>query len=214
MVKQTGINQLELAQLHKHIDIFRKQYPQINIAFQTIGYPKLYTRPAGFETLVKIILGQQVSLASALSAYLKLKDKVKKVTPVTLFSLSDEELKQCYFSRQKVIYVKALCNAIIKKELNLKQLVYLDDTAVINELTKVKGIGIWTAEIYLLQALKRCDIFPKGDLAAINGLKDMFNINDTEKLWCRVEPFKPYRSSLLFFVWHYYAHKKKLKIVL
>jgi DNA-3-methyladenine glycosylase II len=193
---------------------FCKKNLRIRDLVTEIGLPDLYFREAGFETLVKIILGQQVSLASALSAYLKLKQKTESVTPKSILSLTEEELKQCYLSKQKINYVRALSTAILDKELELNEMVFLSDNEVIKQLTKVKGIGIWTAEVYLLQALRRTNVFPLGDLAAISALKEIFEINDKTKLEFEIEKYSPNKTSLLFLAWHFYVKKRNLKIIL
>lgn len=214
MSSTENIEQLSLSVLHKHIDFFCGKSRRIKEAYLEIAYPSLYVREPGFETLVKIILGQQVSLASALSAYLKLEEQVGVITPRNLAALSMDTLKACYLSKQKSTYIHALCNAILSGTLNLEALTFLSDEVVKSELMKVKGIGAWTAEVYLAQALRRMDVFPLGDLAAINGLKAILKIEAQDELVRAINRFKPYRTSLLFFAWHYYIYKKKLKIVL
>ncbi len=214
MKLKVKIIELDKVLLKTTIATFCKKDKKIKDLVAEIGLPDLHFRKAGFETLVKIILGQQVSLASALSAYLKLKERTGRVTPKSVLSLSDEELKQCYFSRQKIVYVKAISLAILEKKINLQQLAFLNDESVIKQLTEIKGIGIWTAEVYLLQALRRTDVFPLGDLAAINALKEIFGISDKSLLVKEIEKYSPHKTSLLFLSWHYYLKKRNLKIVL
>jgi DNA-3-methyladenine glycosylase II len=205
---------LDDALLKKTIEKFCKKNVRIKGLVEEIGLPDLHFRKEGFETLVKIILGQQVSLASALSAYLKLKEKIGHITPKSVLSLTEEQLKQCYFSKQKIIYVRALSTSIIEKQVNLNQMVFLSDDKVIKQLTQIKGIGIWTAEVYLLQALRRTNVFPLGDLAAINALKEIFEISDKSLLEKEIEKYAPNKTSLLFLAWHYYIKKRNLKITL
>jgi DNA-3-methyladenine glycosylase II len=205
---------LDKALLKSTITKFCKKDLRIKDIVAEIGLPDLHYRKQGFETLVKIILGQQVSLASALSAYLKLKEKKGRITPKSILNLTEEELRQCYFSRQKIIYVRALSTAILEKKVNLNQMAILDDDEVIKQLTQIKGIGIWTAEVYLLQALRRTNIFPLGDLAAINALKEIFEISDKSLLEKEIEKYSPSKTSLLFLAWHYYLKKRNLKIIL
>ena len=137
----------------------------LDFIFRTYGTPPLWKRDANFATLVHIILEQQVSLASALSAFNKLREKIGEITPENVVRLSDEELKAAYFSRQKTVYVRELANAVLSGKLNLNKLQTLSDLEVKAELVKIKGIGNWTADIYLLMALTRADVMPKGDLA-------------------------------------------------
>jgi DNA-3-methyladenine glycosylase II len=208
------IVELDEALLRTTIEKFCKKNLRIKDLVAEIGLPDLHFRKEGFETLVKIMLGQQVSLASALTAYLKLKEKTKRVTPKSVLSLTDEELRQCYFSRQKIVYVQALSAAILEKKLKLNQMTFLSDEEVLMQLTQIKGIGIWTAEVYLVQALRRTNIFPLGDLAAINALKEIFEISDKSLLEKEIEKYSPNKTSLLFLAWHYYLKKRNLKIIL
>ena len=129
------------------------------------GPPPLWEREQGFQTLVNIILEQQVSLASAHAAFNKLAANVEPLTPRNFLKLSDEELKKIGFSRQKTTYTRALSYALLENSLDLHGLNTLDDEEARERLMKIKGIGPWTADIYLLMALGRPDIWPKGDLA-------------------------------------------------
>src|ERR1700722_12906656 len=141
------------------------------------GYPPMWNRPNTFETLVHIILEQQVSLASALAALNKLRTKLgSPVTPEGLLLLTDEELKTCYFSRQKTAYARHLAMALRSGQLDLAALETLPDDEVRTRLPALKGIGDWTVDVYLIFVLQRADIFPLGDLAAINALKRIKNL--------------------------------------
>ena len=153
----------QLAKKDKHLRPIIKQY----------GYPPVWTRTASFQTLIHIILEQQVSLASARAALNKLKQKLGRVTPKKLLGITDEELKVCYFSRQKTIYARCLANAFVSKQINLKKLSALDDEVIRQQLKTIKGIGDWTVDVYLLFVLHRTDVFPLGDLAMINALKEL-----------------------------------------
>ncbi|RYY61405.1 MAG: DNA-3-methyladenine glycosylase 2 family protein, partial [Chitinophagaceae bacterium] len=124
----------------------------------TWGYPPLWVRPARFATLVLTILEQQVSLQSAYAAYKKLTDAIGLPTPQKMLAMSDEELRACYFTRQKAAYVRGLAEAIQQRKLSLKTLEALPDEAVRAQLTALKGIGDWTADIYLLHSLRRTDL--------------------------------------------------------
>ena len=178
------------------------------------GYPPMWTRPCTFQTLIHIILEQQVSLASARAALNKLKEKTGNITPLKLLALSDEEMKACYFSRQKLIYARHLAEAITSKKLTLKKLAALPDEDVRKELTSIKGIGSWTADVYLLFGLQRTDVFPTGDLAMMNAFREIKqldkNIPGEESLRI-AEQWKPYRSIATMMLWHYYIKKRGLK---
>lgn len=179
------------------------------------GYPPMWIRSNSFETLVLTILEQQVSLASAFAAFKKLKEKLVKITPGRLLSLSDAELRQCYFSRQKTEYVRILARAMEAKEINLKAFEAEKDDMIRAKLTALKGIGDWTVDIYLLHALQRTDIFPVGDLALVKAIqmirgKPAYPKTEVIKMG---EPWKPYRSIATMLLWHYYIKKKNFTVI-
>ena len=134
----------KLAKKDRHLYSIIKQF----------GYPPVWTRRANFQTLIHIILEQQVSLASAKAALNKLKEKIGTVTPKKLLALSDEELKSCYFSRQKTVYARCLGNALVSKQIILRTFSNLDDAEIRRQLKTIKGIGDWTVDVYLLFALQ------------------------------------------------------------
>ena len=171
------------------------------------GYPPMWNRPNTFETLIHIILEQQVSLASALAALNKLREKLGQITPEGLLRLTDEELKACYFSRQKTIYARHLAQALQSGEMDLQALEKLPDHEVRARLTTLKGIGDWTVDVYLIFVLQRADIFPLGDLAAVNALKRLKKIpKDTsrEQLLTMIGNWQPHRTIATMLLWHYY----------
>ncbi|MGZ4011755.1 MAG: DNA-3-methyladenine glycosylase family protein, partial [Flavisolibacter sp.] len=171
-------------------------------------------RPNSFETLVLTILEQQVSLASAYSAYKRLKEKIK-ITPKNLLQLSDEELRNCYLSRQKILYTRELANAIISKKISLKKFETLPDDIVRIELKALKGIGDWTVDIYLLHALRRINVFPAGDLALVNSIKMVTKLPlpTRQDIIDLSDKWQPYRSIATMLFWHYYIKKKNLRIL-
>jgi DNA-3-methyladenine glycosylase II len=178
----------------------------------THGYPPLWSRPNTFETLVHIILEQQVSLASALSALNKLRERIQEITPARVLLLTDEEFKACYFSRQKTTYTKYLAEAIISGQINLTELEQLPDEMIRAKLTALKGIGNWTADVYLMFVLQHADIFPVGDLAAVNALKRVKKLpkeTTREELIAVAEQWQPYRTVASMLLWHYYLASPK-----
>lgn len=180
----------------------------------TYGYPPFWTRPNTFETLVLTILEQQVSLASAYAAYKKLKDRLPKITPKALLQLTDEELRSCYFTRQKTVYVRELAIALLTKRINLKSFEAKENEAVRQELIALKGIGNWTIDIYLLHALQRTDVFPIGDLALVNAIRMIMEEALTkEEIIELSHKWKPYRSIATMMFWHYYIRKKNIKLL-
>lgn len=181
----------------------------------THGYPPRWTRSNSFATLIHIILEQQVSLASAKAAFTKLKQKLGRITPRKLLALSDSEMKACYFSRQKTNYARHLAETILSGKINLRRLAGYADDEVRNTLKQVKGIGDWTTDIYLLFALQRTDIFPVGDLAMVNALKEVKKLKKDitkERIVQISGPWKPYRSIATMLLWHYYIQTRNIRI--
>jgi DNA-3-methyladenine glycosylase II len=181
--------------------------PDLANVIRMKGYPALGNREPGFLTLMQIILEQQVSLASAKAAYLKLVNAVDLLTPERFLDFSDEELLQFGFSRQKTRYGRALSREILDGDLDLKELENLEDVSVRTELMKIKGIGPWTADIYLLMALQRPDIWPKGDLALIKAvwkIKKRTGKPSVEKVAEIAGSWRPWRSVAARIAWHDY----------
>ena len=179
------------------------------------SYPPMWSRPASFETLIHIILEQQVSLASAKAALEKLREKIKKISPENLLALTDEELRACYFSRQKTGYARHLAEAMVSGRLNLKKLSAAPDDEIRAALKEIKGIGDWTVDVYLLFVLQRSDIFPLGDLAMVNALKEVKQLPKQaarEELLALAEAWRPHRSIATMLLWHYYIKTKNIKL--
>jgi DNA-3-methyladenine glycosylase II len=209
-----AINTFHKEDLRELYDLIAGKDKDLKAIIKEYGYPPLWIRPNSFETLVLTILEQQVSLASAYSAYKKLKERIK-ITPQNLLKLSDEELRNCYLSRQKIVYTRELANAIFNKTISLKKFETLPDDVIRTELKALKGIGDWTVDIYLLHALRRTDVFPFGDLALVNAIKMVKEIQSItkEKLLELSKKWKPYRSVATMLFWHYYIKKKNIKIL-
>ncbi len=183
----------------------------LSYIFRTLGTPPLWKRDANFATLIHIILEQQISLAAALSAFNKLRQKTVEITPENVLKLSDEELKLCYLSRQKIIYARELAAAVLERKLNLLSLETLSDAEARAELKKIKGIGDWTADIYLLMALLRPDVMPKGDLAlhvAWKKLKNLEHAPHSDEFQIIAEKWKPFRAVAARLLWHFYLSEK------
>jgi len=179
------------------------------------GYPPMWTRPATFQSLILFILEQQVSLASAYAAFKKLKEKIGYVTPAKILSLSDEELRACYFSRQKTIYARELAKAIQSRKLKLKTLSITTEDEARRELKKIKGIGDWTVDVYLMHCLRRTDLFPLGDIALVKSLKEIKRLPQTiskEKMLKIAEQWRPYRTIASMILWHSYIKKRYIKL--
>jgi DNA-3-methyladenine glycosylase II len=177
----------------------------------THGIPTMWTREPTYATLVHIILEQQVSIMSAKACFEKLKFKVGKVVPEYVLLLTDEDMKECGFSRQKMNYARILGQEILNGSLVLENLQHLDNEQVRAEIKRIKGLGDWSADIFLMFALQRSDMFPIGDLALVNGLKTLKNLpkeTPKETLLDIAESWRPYRSVATFLVWHDYIVRK------
>lgn len=200
---QTYCNKLSKQDIHLRSII--KQY----------GYPPMWTRKQGFETLILTILEQQISLAAAFAAYKKLKARIGTVTPAKILAMSNEELRECYFTRQKQVYAKELATAFTNKTLPWKQFPDMNDDEVRTHLTSIKGIGNWTADVYLMHALQRTDLFPLGDIALVNSLKETKQLHphiSKEEMLQIAEPWRPYRTIAAMILWHAYIKKRNIRI--
>jgi len=167
----------------------------------------MWGRESGFSTLLHIILEQQVSLASAKSAHNKLIALCSPLTPVSFLKLDDATLKAAGFSRQKTGYGRNLAQSIVDGLLDLDALSLMDDDAVRSELIKVKGIGRWTSDIYLLMVLRRPDIWPVGDLALAVAAQKVKRLQDRpsqEELDEMSAAWRPWRAVAARILWHYY----------
>jgi DNA-3-methyladenine glycosylase II len=191
------------------------QDPLFKNIIATHGYPPLWVRPASFQTLILIILEQQVSLAAAYAAFKKLKEKIGYVTPAKILALSNEDLRSCYFTRQKIVYARELATSIQTKQLVLKKLRALPDEVIRNTLKQIKGIGDWTVDVYLMHSLQRTDLFPMGDIALVNSLKHEMKLDPhtTKEILLQIAaPWRPYRTIAAMLLWHAYIKRKKIKL--
>ena len=158
-----------------------------------------------FEDIVESIINQQLSGKAAATIFGRFKKlfKNKFPTPQQVLKVSDEKIRRCGISYPKIKYIKGLCSAIVKKELDLENLSNLKDEEVIIELTKIKGIGRWTAEMILIFSLKRSDVFSTGDLGLRTAVSKLFNVDREDKI--RIEKiskkWSPHRSLASWFLW-------------
>jgi DNA-3-methyladenine glycosylase II len=196
-------------------DELAKTDKDLKLIIQTWGYPPMWTRPSTFQSLILFILEQQVSLASAYAAFRKLKGKIRVITPAKILALSDEEMRSCYFSRQKIVYARELAIAIQQKKLVLKKLQYAHEDEIRIELKKIKGIGDWTVDVYLMHSLQRTDLFPLGDIALVNSMKTVKKLKketSKEKLLKIAEAWRPHRTIAAMILWHDYIKRRNIKL--
>jgi DNA-3-methyladenine glycosylase II len=193
--------------LARGLRVLAERDPDLARILADLGPPPLWAREPGFPTLIHIILEQQVSLASARAAYGRLLAAAAPLTPLRFLELDDPTLKEIGFSRQKSGYGRGLARAIVEGRLDLAALGGMDDGAARAALTQIKGIGPWTADIYLLMALRRPDIWPTGDLALaaavqrVKGLRARPTEDELEEIGARWRPWRAVAARLL---WHYY----------
>ena len=185
--------------------------PRLAHAFRLNGKPPLWDREPGFATLLNIILEQQVSLASAKACFDKLHNHLGGVTPEGLLTLNDAELKRIGFSRQKAAYGRHLSEAVIEKRIDFGRLHELTDADVKSELIKLKGVGEWTSDIYLIMVLLRPDVMPRGDIALHTAWHDLSGEPrpSSDEFLGIAERWKPYRSVAARLLWHFYLSKRR-----
>ena len=181
--------------------------PRLAEAVAQSGYPEPRIRPEGYETLLRTIVGQQVSVASAAAVWNKLERRLGQGCPAeTLIATEFDELRACGLSRQKQGYARSLAELILSGGLDLANLPD-DDEEAIAVLTKVRGIGRWSAEIYLLFAQGRPDIWPAGDLAIQIGVGNFLALAERpseQDLRRQAEAWSPHRGAVAIFTWHHY----------
>ncbi|WP_126172043.1 DNA-3-methyladenine glycosylase family protein [Altericroceibacterium xinjiangense] len=198
---------LDAERLHEGLDRVAATEPAIARALALAGYPEPRIRPAGHYTLLRAIVGQQVSVAAAASVWAKLETLLGEgVAPDALLAAGEDELRACGLSRQKQSYARSLCDLVVRGEVDLHNLPE-DDEEAIELLTRIKGIGRWSAEIYLLFAEARPDIWPAGDLAVQAGTGQILGLAErpSEKaLRQRAEPWRPDRGAVALLAWHCY----------
>jgi DNA-3-methyladenine glycosylase II len=185
--------------------------PHLRVVFERYGRPPLWDREPGFATLLHIILEQQVSLASAKACFDKLTHHLGEVTPEGVLGLNDSDLRSVGFSRQKTAYARHLSEAILEKRIDLDRIHFLPDDEVKAELIKLNGIGEWTSDIYLLLALLRPDVMPKGDIALHAAWHKLSGEPkpSSEGFLLIAERWKPFRSAAARLFWHFYLSERR-----
>lgn len=198
---------LSSEQLCADLDALARIEPRYAAAIRQAGYPEPRTRAKGYATLLRTIVGQQVSFKAADAVWAKLAATLGDLThPRAVLMADDEMLRSCGLSRQKQGYARSLATLIDAGDLPLHDLP-IDDEEAITLLTQVKGIGRWSAEVYLLFAEGRRDIWPAGDLAVQVDVSNVLGLTQrpSEKIVRELaEPWRPYRGAAAIFAWHHY----------
>jgi len=198
---------LDDASLRRAVRALVRRHGDLAGIHERHGCPPLWQRPAGFPTLLHIILEQQVSIASARAAFDRLLVTAKPLTPRKFLALDDAQLRAVGFSRQKADYARGLAEAVIRRRLRLRRLVELDDERVRDELTSIRGIGRWSADIYLLMALGRPDVWPQGDLALAQAMREVLGLDrrPTHEEQLEISSrWQPWRAVAARLLWHHY----------
>jgi DNA-3-methyladenine glycosylase II len=189
-----------------------KRDSDLSRIFKDFGHPPLWGRPATFPTLVRIILEQQVSLKSADSMYRRLNTSVSPFTPEGFVDVGVERLRALGVTRQKTSYLLHLSTSIVSGELKLRRLVSMSDLEAKETLMRIKGIGSWSADVYLLMAMRRADIWPSGDLAlavAIKELKGLAHRPSNGEMEALAEAWRPHRAVAARMLWQYYLARRR-----
>ncbi|MEO9463595.1 MAG: DNA-3-methyladenine glycosylase 2 family protein [Marinomonas sp.] len=195
--------------IKSNLDALGAKEPRIAEALKLVGYPEPRIRDRGYMTLLRTIVGQQVSVAAAASMWNKLESELGAgFAPCDLLKRDFDTLRACGLSRQKQGYARSLCELVEAGAIDFDN-IPADDEEAIESLTTIKGIGRWSAEIYLLFAEGRGDIWPAGDLAVQEGVKRLLALEErpkekqTREL---AENWSPFRGAMAIFTWHYYAN--------
>lgn len=200
---------LSAEKLREDLDALALREPKLARALERVGYPQPRLRERGFVTMLRTIVGQQVSVAAAASVWGKLEAELgADFTPACLLARDFDTLRACGLSRQKQGYARSLCELVAAGEVDFASLPQ-DDEEAIALLTRIKGIGRWSAEIYLLFAEGRPDIWPAGDLAVQEGVRRLLGMEErpAEKATRMLaEDWSPQRGSMAIFTWHFYAN--------
>jgi DNA-3-methyladenine glycosylase II len=206
-----GRHKEDQALLQQALDHLAGADAHMGQAIREIGPPPPRHRPASFGTLMDVIIAQQVSTASARAISGRLEERMTRVTPEDFIALTDADLRAVGFSRQKTVYGRDLAAHFLEGKLSVARLRRMEDEAAIEALSAVKGVGRWSAEVFLLFALQRPDVMPAQDLAllvAAQRMKGWRARPEPKKLLKLAETWRPYRSYAARMLWHYYRNGK------
>ena len=198
---------MDQAKIKNHLDALAKLDPDLQRGLELVRYPKPRIRVQGFETFLSTIVSQQISTEAAASIMRRVQALLPSMEAQEVLRLPAGALRAAGLSGRKVEYVEALARAIDENRFEISHLAEMEDQAVIEAITALRGFGAWSAEIYLMFSLQRSDIFPAGDLAirvALQKLKRIDNKLSEKQAREMVASWAPYRSAGSLFLWHYY----------
>lgn len=202
---------LDTTTFHEAVQQLARREPRLAALLRANGEPPFWSRRPGFRTLALIILEQQVSLASARSALVRLERRIGRVGVTRVAACDEAELRAAGITRQKAAYLVGAAHAIAAGRPRLSALARLGDEAVREQLVQLRGIGAWSAEVYLLMALRRADAWPPGDLALAIALREVFELDSMPgavELLARAEPWRPFRAVAARMLWHDYLLRR------
>ncbi|MDJ0979897.1 MAG: DNA-3-methyladenine glycosylase 2 family protein [Erythrobacter sp.] len=200
---------LTAERIKEGLDALAQNDARVAEQLERVGYPQARLRDRGYKTLLRTIVGQQVSVAAASSMWNKLETELgADFTTTDLLARDFDTLRACGLSRQKQGYARSLCELVEAGVVDFDAMPQDDDDAIA-QLTRIKGIGRWSAEIYLLFAEGRADIWPAGDLAVQEGIKRLLELEERpgeKETRALGEQWSPHRGPMAIFTWHYYAN--------
>lgn len=197
-----------MAETEKHIKHLISKDEKIQFILEQFGHPVIQKRDQGFASMCHIILEQQVSIESAKACYVKIQNLLSEIHPENIAIISDEDLRSCGVSRQKIIYLKDLAQKVLANQINFESYPTKTESEIRNELITIKGVGNWSIEVYLMFCLQSPDIVPLGDIAIKNTLKELYSCQTEEEMKLISDNWKPYRTFASFTIWHYYLKKR------
>jgi len=180
----------------------------LKFILDNFGNPIIQKREEGFASMCHIILEQQVSIASAKACYVKLENHFGKITPEIISNTTNDELRNCGVSRQKIIYLKDLASKVLSNAIDFESYATKSEEQIREELISIKGVGNWSIEVYLMFCLQSPDIIPLGDIAIKNTLKELYNCQTQEEMQLISDNWKPFRTFASYTIWHYYLKKR------
>jgi len=195
----------------RHARKLATEFPEFRLVLQRWGLPVFWRRQEGIDSLVRIILEQQISFVAAQSIYKRVRSSLGSLSAKRIYAAGPDRLRTLGLTRQKSRYCYGIAEAVVERRLRLGSLTKLNDQNVIAALVELPGIGPWTASIYAMSALGRIDVWPPGDLALRNGVADLMPRVDTESLGDSGVRWRPRRAVAARLVWHHYRNCRSAK---
>jgi len=214
-ITRIGSQRVEFKLTKRHLELAMDELAgrdrHIAVALDQVGYPEERRRgEPSFEHFMRIIAGQQLSVKAAATIFGRLEKALEgQFRPQRVLDMSDGELRALGLSRQKIGYARGLSEAVLDGTLDPAAMAELPDDEVIEQITRLKGFGRWSAEMFLLFALGRPDVWPSDDLgiqAGLHRLKNMRARPDRKRTEAVARPWRPYRGAAAIFVWHYHSN--------